>query len=335
MCYGLDDPLRRRTSGVTSMGRSREESFDPTQPTLIVKYGTTKKKYRPLRRDLVVLGRGPACDIGLVSPEVAPVHCVLVRLPTGWMIRDCSGRATRVNGQAITEEPLRDGDTITVGTFSFEAHLPAESAGQPAGQPAARAPAVVPARFHHLEKSRRRFAERAMRLRARVRDLEKDDADRTRQHEELARMEEVLRASRADLEKRRRELDSYARHIKRERQQMRDLAHEQEADTVRQRVDLDDDRRRVQQMQAEMQARMSDLESVTETLEAERESLRAQQEQVQRERDYIDQQRKDLMRQRQVEAARETVFDTPPDRIESARRVLQTMKMRRGQLKDQ
>src|SRR5262245_11804813 len=133
-------PRRSLTPGVTTMGRPREESFDPTQPTLIVKYGTTKKKYRPLRRDLVVLGRGPACDIGLVSPEGAPVHCVLVRLSSGWIIRDCSGRATRVNGQPITEEPLRDGDTITVGTFSFEAHLP----GQAAGYPAAQGPAVAP-----------------------------------------------------------------------------------------------------------------------------------------------------------------------------------------------
>ena len=96
-------------------------------PALIVTHGSTKKKRRPLAKDLIVLGRGPGCDIGLVSPEVANVHCILTRQPTGWTIRDCSGRATRVNGHTITEAPLRDGDSIQIGTFSFEAYLPGMS----------------------------------------------------------------------------------------------------------------------------------------------------------------------------------------------------------------
>ncbi|MGL4554644.1 MAG: FHA domain-containing protein [Gemmataceae bacterium] len=304
------------------MGRPRDESFDPKLPTLIVKYGTTKQKYRPLRRDVVVLGRGAGCDIGLVSPEVAPVHCILVRVAGGWILRDCSGRATRLNGQAVTEEPLRDGDTITIGTFSFEAHLPPQP------------PPGAPARYAHMERSRRRIAERAIRMRARVHELERDDAARARQQEELGRMEGLMRSARVEQEKRRAELDAFARRLKRERQQLRDVAHEEEADVVRQRVDLDHERRRMEQMQAEMQGRLTDLENVTESLEAEREALRAEQEQVVREREYLDQQRKELVRHRQAETDKDTRVDAPTDRLESARRLLQTIKVRREQLAD-
>jgi hypothetical protein len=34
-----------------------------------------------------------------VSPEVAPIHCVIVRVVADWRLRDCTGRGgTRVNG---------------------------------------------------------------------------------------------------------------------------------------------------------------------------------------------------------------------------------------------
>lgn len=299
------------------MGRQREESFDPNLPTLIVKYGTTKRKYRPLLRDVIVIGRNSGCDIGLVSPEVAPVHCVLIRLPGGWHIRDCSGRATRVNGNAITEDVLKDGDTVTVGTFSFEAHLPPVP------------PAVASSKVVHLERSRRRLGELAIRLRGRVRELEKDDATRQRQHDELSRMEDVMRAGRVEQTKRKAELDAYARAVKRERQQLLDLAHGDEEDAVRLRVEQEQDRRRTEQMQAEMQARLADLEAVTAALEAEREALAADREQVAREREYLDQQRRDLVRERQSE--RDTKMDEPPDRLAAARRVLETIKARRTQ----
>jgi pSer/pThr/pTyr-binding forkhead associated (FHA) protein len=107
-----------------AMRKEQEDRIDPTRPVLLVLYGATRKKCRPLTGDLVVLGRHPGCDIGLVSPEVAPVHCIIARVGGSWRIRDCSGRATRVNGRTIDDGPLTNGDVIQVGTFSFEAHLP-------------------------------------------------------------------------------------------------------------------------------------------------------------------------------------------------------------------
>src|SRR5437762_4913208 len=74
-----------------SMRKKVEETIQPWQPALIVTYGNTTRKSRPLDRDVLVVGRAPGCDLGLVSPEVAPVHCLIVRLADGWHIRDCTG----------------------------------------------------------------------------------------------------------------------------------------------------------------------------------------------------------------------------------------------------
>ena len=139
------------------MRKTAPDAGDAATPALIVTHGSTKRKVRPLAKDLVVIGRAPGCDIGLMSPEVAHVHCVLVRLAIGWIIRDCSGRATRVNGKEITEEILRDGDSIQVGTFSFEAHLPGTASAPPVV-----AQSAASARVARMERSRRRLAEKAL-----------------------------------------------------------------------------------------------------------------------------------------------------------------------------
>ena len=95
---------------------------DPGRPTLVVTYGNTPRKYRCLERDIVVIGRAPGCEIALASPEVAPIHCVLARCANGWRVRDCSGRgATRVNGTAVADSPLRNGDSLQVGSTVLEA----------------------------------------------------------------------------------------------------------------------------------------------------------------------------------------------------------------------
>jgi hypothetical protein len=123
---------------------------------LIVTCGSADLKCRPLDRDILVLGRAPGCDLRLLSPEVAPTHCVIVRVAGGWRVRDCSGRSgTWVNGKSVRDEALRDGDTLQVGTFSFQAQLPRGGVAGPAVGPPqerqeeaglhARLPPAVPA----------------------------------------------------------------------------------------------------------------------------------------------------------------------------------------------
>src|SRR4051794_2094112 len=166
------------------MRKDQDNHVDPNKPALIVLYGATKRKCRPLTGPITVLGRNRGCDVGIVSPEVAPVHCVIVRLAGGWRIRDCSGRATRVNGKTIVDEPLHNGDVIQVGTFSFEAHLPPMPSPTSAAEETPAAPMLIapvpaepPEDLEHLMASRRRLAERALGLRRRLRESQDRERD--------------------------------------------------------------------------------------------------------------------------------------------------------------
>jgi pSer/pThr/pTyr-binding forkhead associated (FHA) protein len=107
-------------------------------PALLLRYGSKEPKRCRLDRDVLLLGRASTCDVALVSPDVAPLHCVIVRNGNSWRLRDCTGRrATRINGKAVHEERLCDGDIVQVGVFSFEVELP--SSDLPAEAPAGRA----------------------------------------------------------------------------------------------------------------------------------------------------------------------------------------------------
>ncbi|MGH7172682.1 MAG: FHA domain-containing protein [Gemmataceae bacterium] len=152
------------------MRKECEASLKPGQAALIVTYGTTTRQHRPLKGDLVVLGRAATCDITVISPEVAPVHCILQRTPDGWRLRDCSGgrHATRLNGRSVHEEILRDTDMLQIGSFSFEVRLPAARVTPVLGS----TPVVddrVASRLKHLQRSRRNLIRLALRLRRRDR----------------------------------------------------------------------------------------------------------------------------------------------------------------------
>src|SRR5262245_40679346 len=189
------------------MRSEAKEHVDPSQPALIVTYGNTSKKCRPLDADVIVLGRNPGCDMSLVSPEVAPIHCVLARVPDGWRLRDTSGRpGTRVNGKPIQDVLLADGDTIQVGAFSFQAHLPGVG-------PAGPDPAVLLAR---RERSRRKLAQTALRLRQRLRRFAglKDAEVRFSVREtDLERRLETLQLAERDCELRRTRLELSERDL--------------------------------------------------------------------------------------------------------------------------
>jgi hypothetical protein len=99
--------------------------FDTTQPCLIVTYGNTTKKYRPLDKPVILVGRGTGCDLTIASPEIAPIHCILARSPEGWVVRNCAGKlGIRVNDRSVQEERLYHDDKLQVGAFSFRIHLP-------------------------------------------------------------------------------------------------------------------------------------------------------------------------------------------------------------------
>jgi hypothetical protein len=158
---------------------------------LVVTYGNTSRKHRPLDRDLTLLGRARNCDVALVSPEVAPIHCLIARGADGWLLRDCTGRGgTRLNGKAVTESVLADGDMLQVGTFSFQLQLP---------QPG---PALTQAAFQRLQRSRRNLAYLALELRKKLRLVRACVASQQDRDEEAQQM----RSLQHNLDNRRRQL---------------------------------------------------------------------------------------------------------------------------------
>jgi pSer/pThr/pTyr-binding forkhead associated (FHA) protein len=219
--------------------RQREDRLDPQQPTLVVTYGNTSRKHRPLVNDVVVVGRSTACDVGLISPEVAPIHCVLVRLAAGWRLRDCTGRsATRVNGKPVQDEALADGDTIQLGTFSLKLHLPADASvpvATPAAVPVAAVAAAAPDDTH-LRHSRRRWGQRAVRLRRELRvetmRREQAEAELAPRLAELDQQADRLRALQRDGDRRQAQLLEGERALSADR-----AALEQERQRVRARAE--------------------------------------------------------------------------------------------------
>jgi hypothetical protein len=176
----------------------RKDTDHPSdRPALVVTYGNTTQRYRPLEGDLVVLGRARTSDIALVSPEVATVHCILARVGGGWRLRDCTGRGgTRLNGAAVSDVPLNNGDLLQVGTFSFEVKLP------PAGKVEARAPQRSDdATTLRLQRSRRNLAHLGLELRRRLRE----ERAALRPQEEVDRQADRLRALQRDWEARRKQ----------------------------------------------------------------------------------------------------------------------------------
>jgi hypothetical protein len=73
--------------------------------------------------DPISIGRSPECDVKLTDSTVSRRHAEIVRDGDAWFLRDVgSSNGTKVNGTAIADHMLEDGDEIKVGavTLRFE-----------------------------------------------------------------------------------------------------------------------------------------------------------------------------------------------------------------------
>lgn len=80
----------------------------------------TNQPYR-LSSNSVLMGRGTDCDISINDINASRRHCELTfQPPSSWVITDLnSTNGTKLNGQRVTAETLREGDRITVGMTNF------------------------------------------------------------------------------------------------------------------------------------------------------------------------------------------------------------------------
>lgn len=240
--------------------RRDKETFDSAQPALVVTYGNTAKKLRPLDRDAIVLGRSSVCDISLVSPEVAPIHCMLVRVAEGWKLRDCSGRpGTRVNGKTVQEVLIDDGDIIQVGAFSFQAHLP------PGHTPNNSPPPIPPAVVERLQRSRRRLIERVLQYRRetgeRFRTLLEGESRLSAERKDLQGRSEAIRARERDYQLRMTRLELSERDLATDRTTLEREYRTLQEEGERQAISANAEKEEAARRNKELEERQEKLEA--------------------------------------------------------------------------
>ena len=89
-------------------------------PRLLVIAGPLKDSTFALPSGEIHIGRDPSNLLSISDPSLSRRHCALSRDTDGYRIRDLDSRnGTSVNGVAIKEARLRDGDQISVGDSVF------------------------------------------------------------------------------------------------------------------------------------------------------------------------------------------------------------------------
>ena len=76
----------------------------------------------PLRKNVLIVGRRPSCDIQLDYPNVSSKHCEMAFVNGYWRLRDMnSSNGIKVNGVRIEDEKfVQPGDAIAFGKHKFE-----------------------------------------------------------------------------------------------------------------------------------------------------------------------------------------------------------------------
>ncbi len=96
-------------------GTATVVSSSPTAPKATIHLPTGQVvELKP--GETATVGRLPTCEVLVNDPNVSRRHCEIRPHADGWLIVDLgSTNGTRVNSSAVAEQPLRDGDVITVG----------------------------------------------------------------------------------------------------------------------------------------------------------------------------------------------------------------------------
>jgi predicted component of type VI protein secretion system len=84
---------------------------------------------------IMLIGRGPECDVVLNSRKVSRKHCVIALYRDSLIVRDLgSTNGVRVNGHRTEEAKLRDGDELMIANlrYRFKPHSRTRAPGDSA-----------------------------------------------------------------------------------------------------------------------------------------------------------------------------------------------------------
>lgn len=121
-------PAPEATSQPTAPSTSAQpEVSPPSAPTVETAAGplaylisSNGKDTYPLTKPAVVIGRLKTNEIVVRNSSVSRVHATIIQSQDGFILKDLeSTNGTFVNGKKITEQALKDGDQITLGTANL------------------------------------------------------------------------------------------------------------------------------------------------------------------------------------------------------------------------
>jgi pSer/pThr/pTyr-binding forkhead associated (FHA) protein len=105
----VSDRERRRAAVLPQLAPGRYLAVEDAGETVLL----------PLDNDVVRIGRSPANDIVLDDASVSRRHALLARRgETTFVLDDRSLNGVRVNGERMSEAPLRDGDALVLGNVA-------------------------------------------------------------------------------------------------------------------------------------------------------------------------------------------------------------------------
>ncbi|RME77979.1 MAG: FHA domain-containing protein, partial [Planctomycetota bacterium] len=96
-------------------------------PAIYIRNGPNKGMYFKIEDEVLGVGRDDSEDIQIFDQGVSRKHAEIFRVGEMYFIRDLGSKnGTYVNGEKISEELLRAGDVIRIGSavLSFEEHIP-------------------------------------------------------------------------------------------------------------------------------------------------------------------------------------------------------------------
>ena len=90
-------------------------------PAYFIKYSDeTGPKTHEFSSGELILGRAPDCQIVLKDFGISRQHAKLIADPGGVRIMDLGSKnGTKINGNVITQAPLRDGDKFSLGSLEI------------------------------------------------------------------------------------------------------------------------------------------------------------------------------------------------------------------------
>ncbi len=202
-------------------------------PALVPIAGNFDRKPRALDREVTTIGRARGSDLCLEAKEISTLHCIVYRTTEGYRIRDCNSRCgTRINGESVKNGTLRNGDIVNLGPFSFEFRIPTALFPTDGVR-------LDPVRVEHWKNSRRRLAERALKLRKRLLHAPAGSSINEKDWEHKARL---LKDKIRCYDQRLSELEAAEEELTAERQQLV--------------TDAESHRQRIQKVEGELAARL-------------------------------------------------------------------------------